>query len=160
MTPEQRMLIEHECEKLQKLYGIYADQLDSERFGELFAADAWIKVPEQPVFRGRESVSAGINQMRALGLMYRHVMTNNVVNAVDDSHAEGLCYLMAFNSAAPADEHGARPMEIATTLGEYKDTFVKTERGWRFQSRELRRAMRRADDNIIAAAQALAAKTK
>ena len=28
MTPEQRMLIEHECEKLQKLYGIYADQLD------------------------------------------------------------------------------------------------------------------------------------
>ena len=28
MTPEQRMLIEHECDKLQKLYGIYADQLD------------------------------------------------------------------------------------------------------------------------------------
>ena len=158
MTPEQRMVIEHECGKLQKLYGIYADQLDDEKFGALFAADAWIKVPEQPPFRGREAVSAGIKQMRALGLMYRHVMTNNVVDAIDDKHAEGLCYLMAFNSAAPADALGARPMEMATTLGEYKDTFVKTDEGWRFQSRELRRVMRRADDNITIAVQKLAAK--
>jgi SnoaL-like domain len=158
MSPEQRMLVEHACEKLQKLYGIYADQLDEEKFAKLFAADAWIKVPEQPPFRGREAVAAGINQMRALGLMYRHVMTNNVVDAIDETRAEGLCYLMAFNSAAAADEHGARPMEAATTLGEYKDTFVKTVDGWRFQSRELRRVMRRADDNIIAAAQKLMAK--
>ena len=62
---------------------------------------------------------------------------------------------MAFNSAAPADAHGARPMEMATTLGEYKDTFVKTDAGWRFQSRELRRVMRRADDNITIAVQKL-----
>ena len=96
--------------------------------------------------------------MRALGLIYRHVMTNNVVDVIDDSHAEGLCYLMAFNSAAPADAHGARPMEMATTIGEYKDTFVKTHAGWRFQSRELRRVMRRADDNITIAVQKLAAK--
>ncbi len=159
MKPEQRMLIEHACEKLQKLYGIYADQLDEEKFADLFAADAWIKVPEQPPFKGREAVAAGIKQMRALGLVYRHVMTNNVVDAVDESRAEGLCYLMAFNSAAPADASGARPMEPATTIGEYKDTFVRTDAGWRFQSRELRRVMRRADDNIIAAAQKLAAKS-
>jgi hypothetical protein len=158
MTPEQRLLIEHECGKLQKLYGIYADQLDDEKFGALFADDAWIKVPEQPPFRGREAVSAGIKQMRALGLIYRHVMTNNVVDAIDETHAEGLCYLMAFNSAAAPDALGARPMEMATTIGEYKDTFVKTAEGWRFQSRELRRVMRRADDNIIAAAAKLAAK--
>lgn len=158
MSPEQRLAIEHACEKLQKLYGIYADQLDDEKFAGLFAADAWIKVPEQPAFRGREAVAAGIKQMRALGLMYRHVMTNNVVDAIDDNRAEGLCYLMAFNSAAPGDAHGARPMEMATTLGEYKDTFVRTDEGWRFQSRELRRVMRRADDNILRAAQALAAK--
>lgn len=158
MTPERRMLIEHECEKLQKLYGIYADRLDDRKFGELFADDAWIKVPEQPVYRGRDAVSAGINQMRALGLVYRHVMTNNVVDVIDDSHAEGLSYLMAFNSAAPADDHGARPMEMATTIGEYKDAFIKTDAGWRFQSRELRRVMRRADDNITIAVQRLAAK--
>jgi hypothetical protein len=159
MSPEQRMLIEHACEKLQKLYGIYADQLDEERFADLFAADAWIKVPEQPPFKGREAVAAGIKQMRALGLVYRHVMTNNVVDAIDEDHAEGLCYLMAFNSAAPADASGSRPMEPATTIGEYKDAFVRTDAGWRFQSRELRRVMRRADDNIIAAAQRLATKS-
>lgn len=159
MSPEQRFQIEYACEKLQKLYGIYADQLDDWRFADLFADDAWIKVPEQPPFRGREAVAAGIKQMRALGLMYRHLITNNVAHALDENHAEGLCYLMAFNSAAPADEHGARPMEMATTLGEYKDAFVKTAGGWRFQSRELRRVMRRADDNILIAARALAAKT-
>ena len=159
MTPEQQMTIEHACEKLQKLYAIYADQLDEEKFAALFAEDAWIKVPEQPPFKGHEAIAAGIKQMRALGLIYRHIMTNTVVDAVDDSHARGLCYLMAFNSAAPADAHGARPMEMATTLGEYKDTFVKTKDGWRFQSRELRRVMRRADDNIVRAAQALAAKS-
>lgn len=158
MTPEQQMAIEHACEKLQKLYGIYADQLDEAKFAALFAEDAWIKVPEQPPFKGHEAIAAGIKGMRALDLTYRHVITNAVVDAIDDTHAEGLCYLMAFNSAAPADEHGARPMEMATTLGEYKDTFVKTKDGWRFQSRELHRIMRRADDNIIRAAQALAAK--
>jgi hypothetical protein len=158
MTPEQRMLIEHECGKLQKLYGIYADQLDTEKFGALFTVDAWIKVPEQPAFRGHAAVSAGIDQMRALGLMYRHVMTNNVVDAIDENRAEGFCYLLAFNSAAPADAFGARPMEMATTLGEYKDTFAKTTSGWRFQSRELRRVMKRADDNITIAVQKLAAK--
>jgi hypothetical protein len=158
MTPEQRMLIEHECGKLQKLYGIYADQLDTAKFGALFVEDAWIKVPEQPVFRGRAAVAAGIDQMRALGLMYRHVMTNNVVDAIDETHAEGLCYLMAFNSAATPDAVGARPMEMATTIGEYKDTFVKTAEGWRFQSRELKRAMKRADDNITLAVQKLSAK--
>lgn len=87
-------------------------------------------------------------------------MTNNVVDAIDETHAEGLCYLMAFNSAAAADAHGARPMEMATTLGQYKDTFVRTADGWRFQSRELRRVMRRADDNILIAAQKLAAAAK
>jgi hypothetical protein len=159
MTPEQRLLIEHACEKLQKLYGIYADQLDEERFVGLFTDDAWIKVPEQPAFRGRVAIAAGIKQMRALGLVYRHVMTNNVVDAIDERTADGLCYLMAFNSAAPPDANGARPMELATTLGEYRDRFVKTDQGWRFESRELRRVMRRADDNIIAAAQRLAAKS-
>jgi hypothetical protein len=157
MTPQERMLIEHECEKLQKLYGIYADQLEDERFADLFAEDGSIEVPEQPPYRGREALRAGIAQMRALGLVYRHVMTNNVVNAIDANRAEGLSYLMAFNSAASPDANGGRPMEAPTTLGEYKDTFRHTEKGWRFQSRVLRRVMRRADDNIIAAAAKLAA---
>jgi ketosteroid isomerase-like protein len=159
MTPEQQMVIEHACEKLQKAYGIYADQLDEARFAALFVEDAWIKVPEQPPFKGHEAIAAGIKGMRALGLVYRHLITNAVVDVIDERHAEGLCYLMAFNSAAAADAGGARPMEMATTLGEYKDTFVKTKDGWRFQSRELRRVMRRADDNIIAAAQRLATKS-
>jgi hypothetical protein len=158
MTPEQQMAIEHACEKLQKAYGIHADQLDEAKFAALFAEDAWIKVPEQPPFKGHDAIAAGIKAMRALGLVYRHIITNAVVDVIDERRAEGLCYLMAFNSAAPGDAHGARPMEMATTLGEYKDTFVKTTDGWRFQSRELRRIMRRADDNITVAAQRLAAK--
>jgi len=151
MTPEERMLIEHECEKLQKLYGIYADRLEDEKFADLFAPDASIKVPEQPIYQGRERLREGIHQMRASGLTFHHVMTNNVVRAIDENRAEGLCYLMAFNSAAPANADGWRPMEMPTTLGEYKDTFRKTPQGWRFQSRELRRVMRRMDDNILAA---------
>ena len=157
MTPQEKFLIEHECEKLQKLYGIYADQLEDDRFADLFTDDAFIQVPEQPPFKGREALRAGILQMKALGLVYRHVMTNNVVNVINQNHAEGLCYLMAFNSAASPDASGGRPMEMPTTLGEYKDTFRRTEMGWRFQSRVLGRVMRRADDNIIAAATRLAA---
>jgi hypothetical protein len=160
MTPLERMVIEHECGKLQKLYGIYADQLEDELFADLFAPDASITVPEQPPFQGRDKLKEGIQQMRALGLVYRHVMTNNVVNVIDENRAEGVCYLMAFNSAATPDASGGRPMEAPTTLGEYKDTFRRTEKGWRFQSRVLRRVMRRADDNIIAAASRLAAQAK
>jgi hypothetical protein len=160
MTPQERMVAEHECEKLQKLYGIYADQLEDERFADLFTEDGSIQVPEQPAYSGRAALRGGIQQMRALGLVYRHVMTNNVVNVIDENRAEGLSYLMAFNSAAAPDAGGGRPMEAPTTLGEYKDTFRRTEKGWRFQSRVLRRVMRRADDNIIAAAAKLAAQTK
>lgn len=157
MTPIERMLIEHECGKLQKLYGIYADQLEDERFADLFAPDASITVPEQPPFQGREKLRDGILQMRALGLIYRHVMSNDVVNVIDENRAEGICYLMAFNSAAQPDASGGRPMEMATSIGEYHDTFRRTDKGWRFQSRVLKRVMRRADDNIIAAAARLQA---
>jgi hypothetical protein len=156
MTPEQRMLIEHECERLQKLYGIYADALEDEKFADLFAPDAWINVPEQPPYSGRAALCEGIRQMRATGLVFRHVMTNNVVHAIDEARAEGVCYLMAFNSAAPANAGGWRPMEMPTTIGEYRDTFRKTADGWRFASRELKRIMRSDSDNLLALARAAA----
>jgi hypothetical protein len=69
-----------------------------------------------------------------------------VIDVIDENHATGLCYLVVFNSDAEPDASGARPMNLPSTIGEYHDTFRRTPRGWRIQTRRMQRVFRRTDD--------------
>jgi len=152
MTPIDRMLAEQACQKLQMQYGVFADRGDVEGFVGLFTADASITVPEHPAFRGHDAIRASIQALTATGVTMRHVITNPVIDVLGPDTAKGDCYLIVFNSGAPADPSGTRPVALPATVGEYADRFRRTADGWRFQSRVLTRVFRRIDDPMLAAA--------
>jgi hypothetical protein len=154
MTPIDRALAEQACIKLQTLYCVHADQGNVEGFTALFAPDGSIKVPEHPAFAGHDAIRASITALAATGIAMRHLAMNAVVHVESDDAASGLCYLVVFNSGAPADEHGWRPMDLPATVGQYDDAFVRISGQWLFRSRTLTRVFRRMDDPILAAARA------
>ena len=142
MTEVERMLAEHACQKLQAQYGVFADRGDVEGFTQLFAEDGSVAVPEAPAFVGQDAIRASIQALKDQGVTMRHVLTNNVVDVIDDTTAEGVSYLVVFNSTGPVDARGTRPVEPPATVGEYRDTFRRTAEGWRFQTRVLTRVFR------------------
>ena len=142
MTDLERMLIEHACMKLQRQYGVFADRGDIEGFTQLFAPDGSVAVPEAPPFVGHDAIRGSIEALTALGVTMRHVLTNTIVDVVDETSATGVSYLVVYNSTAEADDSGQRPVAPPATVGEYADTFRRTDDGWRFQSRVLTRVFR------------------
>src|ERR1700754_5225091 len=106
MTGLERTLIEHACLKLQRQYGVFADRGDVEGFTNLFAPDGSVAVPEAPPFVGHEAIRASIKALGDQGVTMRHVLTNNVVDAIDAETAEGVSYLVVYNSTAAADARG------------------------------------------------------
>lgn len=148
------MLIEHECQRLQVGYAVSADQGDIDGFVGCFAEDGEVVVPGAPPFVGHEAIRASIVALGALGVTYRHLVTNAFITVHDAGSAAGVCYLLTFNSSAPAEADGSRPIEAPGTVGEYHDAFVRTPGGWRIKRRELKRVFRR-EDAVAAAANAL-----
>lgn len=142
MTDLERMLIEHTCMKLQRQYGVFADRGDIEGFTNLFAPNGSVAVPEAPPFVGSDAIRASIQALAAMGVTMRHVLTNNVVDVIDADTAEGVSYLVVYNSTGPEDARGTRPVEPPATVGEYRDLFRRTPEGWKFQTRVLTRVFR------------------
>ena len=136
------MAIEHACMKLQRQYGVFADRGDIEGFTHLFAPDGSVAVPEAPPFVGHDAIRASITALTAQGVTMRHVLTNNLVDVVDDSTATGVSYLVVYNSTAAPDANGQRPVAPPATVGEFADAFCRTADGWRFRSRVLTRVFR------------------
>ena len=144
MTPNDRLLAEAACFRLQQLYCITADRCDIEGFVALFAPDASITVPEHPPFTGHDAIRAAMQALADSGVTNRHIATNCVIDVQDETNASGLCYLTVYASTAAADADGFRPLELPTTVGEYQDRFEATTNGWRFKSRTLTRVFRRS----------------
>jgi ketosteroid isomerase-like protein len=151
ITPEERLLIEYQCQRLQTAYAISADQGDVDAFVRCFAPDGQVTVPGSPPFCGHDAIRASIVALGALGVTYRHLITNCLITVHDARSASGICYLLTFNSSAAPDAQGSRPMESPGTVGEYHDEFVKTADGWRISRRVLKRIFRR-EDAVAAAA--------
>lgn len=146
MTPQERLLAEAACIRLQHLYCIAADRCDVEAFVALFAPTASITVPEHPAFVGHDAIRAAMQALVDTGITNRHITTNSVITVESAAKASGVCYLTVYASAAPADAQGFRPLELPGTVGEYEDQFEASADGWRFTSRKLTRVFRRAQD--------------
>jgi ketosteroid isomerase-like protein len=144
MSPQERLLAEAACIRLQHRYCITADRCDVEGFVALFTPDAAITVPEHPPFVGRDAIRAAMQALADTGVTNRHVTTNSVIDVLNAESARGVCYLTVYASAATPDAQGFRPLDLPTTVGEYDDQFQMSAEGWRFKSRRLTRVFRRA----------------
>lgn len=141
MNDETRRAIEYECERLSIAYARHLDFKEYDRFIELFAPDGILNITGRPVVG--HAMLAKSMAARSESLRSRHVLTNIYTRVMDEDHAEGLSYLTLYRheGAGPPDE-GPREISGPSSIGHYADRFVRTDKGWRFASRELHFAFR------------------
>jgi hypothetical protein len=145
MDDNQRMMIEHECERLVMRYCHLIDGGEAGRVPELFTDDGvWASPGTRMV--GRDELSAVMNHRQARrDLRSRHVCSTFVCDVIDEDRATGVVYLSLYRRESVPEHEGPVGMSGPTMVGEYRDEFVRTEHGWRIASREAILAFTRDD---------------
>lgn len=134
MEAIERLLIERECERLVTTYCHYVDHGEASRIADLFTEDGVWTAPGVRM-EGREQLLAGFGQREAnKERMSRHVCQNFLCDVIDAEHAEAVVYLILYrHDGDPARK--ISPIRSADMVGEYRDRFVRTEKGWRIAER-------------------------
>ena len=87
--------------------------------------------------KGREQIAAGFAQRQANDArMSRHVCQNFLCEVIDDDHARGVVYLTLYRHDGEPGRRFSPLAEGPELVGEYRDRFVRTPRGWRIAERE------------------------
>ena len=137
MTAElQRMADERACERLIATYCHLVDFGDAPGIADLFTEDGrWTSAEVD--MDGRDAIRAGFTRRQAVTRRQsRHLCTNVVVD-VDGDEATALCYLVNYrHDSETGTAESPAPAGIPKYVGEYRDRFVRTGEGWRFQQRQ------------------------
>jgi 3-phenylpropionate/cinnamic acid dioxygenase small subunit len=112
-----------EIHSLYAHYNLMLDAGDSEGWADTFIEDGRFGNNE-----GRDALVGFAEGFHAQNPNTRHWNTNIRITPTAQG-AAGTCYLMLWNV-------GARPQTIVLT-GTYQDALVKTDEGWRFESRRV-----------------------
>lgn len=120
-----------DCINLVTDYAYYRDRFDAVGFSNLFTEDASLTVVGQ-TWVGRSEIRARIEGLDSSGKI-RHLMSTIRIEPIDELHASGVSYATIYS--APA---GSNSVEGFAIMGEYHDSFVLTESGWRISNRELK----------------------
>ncbi len=148
MNATERMLIHHECERLVSAYCHYVDHGEAARIADLFTEDGVWASPEVSM-NGREEIrkAMGVRQANT-ARMSRHVCNNFLLDVIEEDHAEGTVYLTLYRHDGEPDRETS-PLPGAVMVGEYRDRFVKTPDGWRFQHREIGISFLRGEEKLV-----------
>jgi len=129
---ETTVAIEAACARLVVSYTHLVDGGRAADIADLFAENGVWSSPQQRM-KGRAALRAGFASRQAqTERTSRHVCTNLLVDVVDADHATGLVYLSLYRH--DGDDVGPA---VPALIGDYRDTFVRTPDGWRFDERHL-----------------------
>ena len=136
MDDIQRMLIERECERLINQYCLFVDFGEASRIAELLTEDGqWIN--ESIKMEGRGGIQKWFSKREGVTRRTsRHLCTNVLITVEDEDRATGICYLINYrHDSRTGEAEVPAPSDAPKFVGEYRDTFVRTPEGWRFQTR-------------------------
>lgn len=120
-----------DCINLVTEYAYYRDRFDAEDFSNLFTQDASLSVGNQ-TWIGRAQIRARIEGLDS-SVKIRHLMSTIRIEPIDELHATGVSYATIYTGSADSNS-----VEGFAVIGEYHDSFVLTESGWRISNRELK----------------------
>jgi hypothetical protein len=134
------LIIERECLRLMALYNHHIDAVDADAFVALFTEDAiWARAVPGPRLevKGHDGLRALMGQLIGQSdRLRKHLLTNAVVTVTGPDEAEGLCTGLAVYGPA-----GDRTLPVGLggieLVGDYRDVYRRTPKGWRIASREL-----------------------
>ena len=136
MDVATRNEIERACERLVTQYCHFVDHGEASKIADLFAKDGVWTSPENSM-NGQEEIRAGFALREAnKARMSRHVCNNFLVDVIDEDHAGGTVYLTLYRHDGK-EGRAVSPLNSAVMVGEYRDRFVRTSEGWRFEHREV-----------------------
>ena len=124
------------CTALVMDYAYYRDRYDAAPYADLFAEDAVLTVLGVD-YEGRAAIKARMLDASDKPPS-RHHMTTIKITPVDDSTATGVSYVTVYSAPASAERPAA--VNAFTTMGEYHDTFTRTDDGWKILRREYKPA--------------------
>ena len=131
MDDEQKHAIEWECQKVQRQDYHLMDQRDYDGAVNLFATDVNWQVMGLDL-HGRKAVREAFGGLTDSTI--RHVLTNTIVDVVDENHADATSYVTIFVEKGFPDD-GPISFEGPNRLGENIDKMVRTDEGWRIAHR-------------------------
>ncbi|MBM3609844.1 MAG: nuclear transport factor 2 family protein, partial [Alphaproteobacteria bacterium] len=125
MTPQDRMLAEHEIARLITRFALLNDAGDWAAVADTFTLDGRFIRPAggDPVV-GREAIMASFASRPPRKSC--HMITNIVADLVSDTEATARCTMLLYT--APAGESVAATPAL---IGGFRDKLVRTAQGWR-----------------------------
>jgi len=142
MNELDRVLVERACERLIYQYCRLVDFGEAAAVADLFTEDGRWQGTEL-LLQGREEIRAWFVKREAISRrVSRHVFTNVLVDAISETEAKSLSYMINFrHDRAEGDETMPVPAEEPKWVAEVEDTFRRTpDEGWRFSSRHVKPA--------------------
>lgn len=135
-SAHERLLIERACERVVLDSVHYNDSGDFAAMAALFTVDAVLHRPSGAPLTGRDAIVASYRQ-RPADRITRHICSNMRVTLLEDGKAHVLTYalLYAADASATPDRHFGVPAEPRHLVGEFADTLVCTDEGWRICER-------------------------
>lgn len=136
MDDLQRAAIEAACARLVAQYAQLVDLAEPGAGADLFSDDGVFELAGTRI-EGREAIRANSIAGRGqfAGRVTRHVCANIVITALDEQRAEGTTYFLFFASDVGAS--GPLKFGSPSTIGVYRDRFVRTTGGWRIAHRRV-----------------------
>lgn len=134
MEQAGRLAAEWACRRLAAEFAIFIDQRRYDEFVGLFCADALYK-PRQTAYVGHDGIRRYLDS-RPGNRISRHLISNHVVNVSDDlASATGYCNLVYFAHEGDEDPTRTAAAVQPVAIGDYHDTYKRTEAGWLISSR-------------------------
>jgi hypothetical protein len=142
MTDTETLLIERACEKLVIDSATFNDHKNWSALAGLYATDGSVERPNGEVSVGRETIEATYAAGQANRLT-RHILANLRVHvdAADAAHATTLAIIYFCDANDTPNGHMGIKANAGHLIGEFEDTFVLTDDGWRISTRIARMIM-------------------
>jgi len=150
MTRDEERDIEWDCQKLWRRYYYHVDHREFELAAALFTEDIDWTNSMGIVLSGREELLKGLYGALGDGTI-RHVLTNMVINVIDEDHATARAYnSICYTKGLKYEEHdGPIPFEGPHRLGDNYTEFLRTEEGWRISKRRSNIIFRRNPEERV-----------
>ena len=131
MDRNQERAIEWDCEKAVRKYYHHVDLREFDEAVALYTPDVLWEVLGVKL-KGRDALLDGLHGALADGTI-RHIVTNTLVNVVDESHTDVRFYLSIYHTQGikVEDHDGPLPFEGPHRIMDQGDTMILTDEGWR-----------------------------
>jgi hypothetical protein len=129
MTPQDRLLAEHDIARLITRFALLNDEGDWSAVAQMFVVDGrFVRPAGGDAIVGREAIRASFASRPPR--VSRHVITNIVVDLLTADEATSQCVMTLYT--APAGETVAVSPAL---VGGFRDRLVRGADGWRFAER-------------------------